>query len=342
MPNRKKAREKNAVLFVIYFCAVAFIAAAVLLAVQMVKWGGDGTDDTSFDPTVAPSELLATTAPKTTAPEAETTTAGKPSDTLPNVTVSPETSEATTVPNETTVPSETTPEETTDHVRVDPDIWYLKLVNPWNYLTEEYVDTIPLMDLPSSILTWKGQKIDSRIYSQLEKMLSDCRDMIDADTSGKYGTTAAEKAKNYPKVTSAFRTQEFQEGLFEKRVATEKKNNPNLSDEEARDLAAISVAIPGTSEHQLGLAVDIVTDKYPSLVNDMYYASAQQRNPTQQWLMANCHKYGFILRYEENTYDITGIKYEPWHYRYVGVDAATEIVELGITFEEWLALQVDG
>ena len=90
------------------------------------------------------------------------------------------------------------------------------------------------------------------------------------------------------------------------------------------------VAVPGTSEHQLGLAVDIIDSNYGYL--DDYQASM----PTQKWLMEHCWEYGFILRYPEGTTEITGIIYEPWHYRYVGVEVAMEMKQLGVTLEEYL------
>ncbi|MBR2807404.1 MAG: M15 family metallopeptidase, partial [Oscillospiraceae bacterium] len=86
----------------------------------------------------------------------------------------------------------------------------------------------------------------------------------------------------------------------------------------------------GTSEHQLGLALDIVD------TNERQLNSTQANNATQQWMMENCWKYGFILRFPEDKEDITGIIYEPWHYRYVGKEAAKEITEQGVCLEEYL------
>ena len=83
------------------------------------------------------------------------------------------------------------------------------------------------------------------------------------------------------------------------------------------------VAVPGTSEHHLGLAFDIVDSAYPKLNHQ------QATMPAQKWLMEHCWEYGFILRYPENSTDITGIIWEPWHYRYVGVEMALEIRDLG-------------
>ena len=95
--------------------------------------------------------------------------------------------------------------------------------------------------------------------------------------------------------------------------------------------AAAWVARPGTSEHQAGLAVDIVDTAYQLL------DKAQEDRPVQQWLMAHCAEYGFILRYPTGKSDLTGVNYEPWHYRYVGQEAAREIMDQGLCLEEYLA-----
>ena len=85
------------------------------------------------------------------------------------------------------------------------------------------------------------------------------------------------------------------------------------------------VAIPGYSEHELGLAVDINADKERSYGEEVYC-----------WLAENAWRYGFILRYPQGKEEITGIDYEPWHYRYVGYEAAKTIYEEDITLEEYL------
>ena len=87
----------------------------------------------------------------------------------------------------------------------------------------------------------------------------------------------------------------------------------------------------GASEHELGLAVDIVSAEYQILEEE------QENTPEQQWLMEHCQEYGFILRYPEYKQDLTGVGYEPWHYRYVGVEAAREIMAQGICLEEYLS-----
>ena len=100
---------------------------------------------------------------------------------------------------------------------------------------------------------------------------------------------------------------------------------------DAEEEAGKVVARPGTSEHQLGLAVDIVD------LDNQNLDETQEDTAVQQWLMAHSWEYGFILRYPGGKSEITGIIYEPWHYRYVGRDAAAEIYAQGVCLEEYLA-----
>ena len=90
------------------------------------------------------------------------------------------------------------------------------------------------------------------------------------------------------------------------------------------------MAVPGTSEHATGLAVDIISGQYTGL-DDKQGDTAEQ-----EWLMAHCQEYGFILRYPEEKEHITGVIYEPWHYRYVGKQAAEEIHDQNVCLEEYL------
>lgn len=101
--------------------------------------------------------------------------------------------------------------------------------------------------------------------------------------------------------------------------------NEGKSKSEAKKLAEQWVAIPGTSEHQLGIAVDINADTTKSSSDDVY-----------SWLAENAHKYGFIKRYPSDKTDITGVINEPWHYRYVGKEAALEIYSQGMCLEEYI------
>ena len=154
--------------------------------------------------------------------------------------------------------------------------------------------------------------MDARAAGPLLQMIDDCI-----------------AAGNDPLVVSGYRTMEKQELLFHNKILRLVEYDGVLWDD-APEIAARSVARPGTSEHQLGLAVDIIDYNYP------YLNEEQETMPTQQWLMEHCWDYGFILRYPNDKSEITGIIYEPWHYRYVGVEYAQEIRELGLTLEEYL------
>ena len=158
-------------------------------------------------------------------------------------------------------------------------------------------------------------QLDVRCAAKCWDMMQDCR---------------AEKA-GFPMICSAYRTQEFQQELFDNKVVRVMQENWWCSLEEAEELAAAEVAYPGTSEHQLGLAADIIDETFP------YLSEWQETTGTQQWLKEHAADYGFILRYPPGTSEITGIIYEPWHYRYVGEKFAHEISSRGITLEEYVA-----
>lgn len=187
--------------------------------------------------------------------------------------------------------------------------WNLILVNPWNEVPEDY--EVKLTRLKN------GQAVDSRCYPMLQQMMDDCR----ADGLNPY-------------ICASYRTMKKQKALFAdkvKRVLLE-----GCPKDEAEDEAAKTVARPGTSEHQLGLALDIVDADDPQL------ETWQEDTPVQQWLMKNSWKYGFVLRYPPEKSSITGIIYEPWHYRYVGRQAAEEMHNKGLCLEEYLKEREEG
>lgn len=181
--------------------------------------------------------------------------------------------------------------------------WNLLLVNPWNPMPEAF--SVELASVGG------GHKVDARCAEALLDMLSDCR-----------------AAGLSPAICSSYRTWEVQASLFSQRVASRMAQGMTREAAEAR--TAQSTAVPGTSEHQIGLAVDLVDS------SNWRLDSSQASMPAQRWLMRHSWEYGFILRYPEEKSDITGIIYEPWHYRYVGRDAAQTIYEQGLCLEEYL------
>ena len=131
-------------------------------------------------------------------------------------------------------------------------------------------------------------------------------------------------------VTSGWRSWAYQEQLFEDKVSRV-MSGTGLDRAAAEEAAADEVARPGTSEHQLGLAVDIISNAHPEL------NSAWAETEEAKWLKAHCAEYGFILRYPPEKSEITGITWEPWHFRYVGEEAAVYIMENDLCLEEYLA-----
>lgn len=143
-------------------------------------------------------------------------------------------------------------------------------------------------------------------------------------------------------ITSAYRTYEYQRWLFEHYSSEERAKHPSWSDEQIRAEVLTYSAEPGTSEHQSGLCIDLWDSScMRELVNYGSETSAQNDKGFAEtdafaWLKDNAHKFGFILRYPEDKTDVTGYSYESWHYRFVGIDAATKIYNQKICFEEYL------
>ena len=196
-------------------------------------------------------------------------------------------------------------ENTAELLASDDDRWCLALVNEKHPLDTSYV--------PAKLTEISGGKqVDSRIADSLNKMLDD-----------------GKKAGLSMYVTSGYRSYEKQRDVFN--TTMQDWINQGYTPLNAYDETKKSVAIPGTSEHATGLAVDIISTKYGEL------DEKQGDTEEQKWLMEHCSEYGFVLRFPQDKSNITGIIYEPWHYRYVGVDAAKEMTENGLTLEEYVS-----
>lgn len=176
--------------------------------------------------------------------------------------------------------------------------WRLILVNASNPIPENY--NVDLTELKNGVC------VDSRIYPDLQLMFDDARN-----------------EGIYPVVGEGYRTYEEQADMMRSKINSYINEGYSLG--EAEDLAEDYVAKPGTSEHELGIALDINADKTLCSNEEVY-----------DWLYENAYRYGFVLRYPSGKENITGIDYEPWHYRYVGHEAAEEIYNSGLTLEEYL------
>ncbi|EEW62431.2 serine-type D-Ala-D-Ala carboxypeptidase [Enterococcus faecium 509] len=180
----------------------------------------------------------------------------------------------------------------------DEQEWSLILVNRQNPIPAQY--DVELEQLSN------GERIDIRISPYLQ-------DLFDA----------ARTDGVYPIVASGYRTTEKQQEIMDEKIAEYKAKG--YTSAQAKAEAETWVAVPGTSEHQLGLAVDINADGIHSTGNEVY-----------RWLDENSYRFGFIRRYPPDKTEITGVSNEPWHYRYVGIEAATEMYNQGVCLEEYL------
>ena len=173
------------------------------------------------------------------------------------------------------------------------DTRVLALVNPWNDVTAS--------SFKPRLKTVEGFQVDRSCADDLEEMLTECR------AAGVSVT-----------LTAAYRTADEQLRMFQKEVDRQMQNG--LKAERAYAIAEQRLGNAGTSEHELGLAIDV------------------QGAAAQSWLKDNAWRYGFILRYPEGSESITGRSADSGHFRYVGRSAAEQIYSLNITLEEYMGM----
>ncbi|WP_408071091.1 D-alanyl-D-alanine carboxypeptidase family protein [Butyrivibrio sp. JL13D10] len=187
-------------------------------------------------------------------------------------------------------------------VSFDSDDWKLILVNKQHPIPEGY--SFPFGEISDNM------KCDERVLPSLKTMLK----------------AAADDGINLA-ICSPYRDSNRQEGLFARKI-----NNyleAGLSYMDAYNVASQAVTVPGSSEHQIGLAFDIVCGSYYNLDEGFGDTDAGK------WLADNSYKFGFVVRYLKGKENITGIEYEPWHFRYVGIDAATIMHDENLCLEEF-------
>ena len=182
--------------------------------------------------------------------------------------------------------------------------WNLLLVNDWNPLPAGYDSDVTFSTVSG------GKQVDSRIIDAVNRMLNDA--------------AAYDLA-----VVSAYRPKEEQDVLYWRKV--KQYTDKGYSDLEAQKVGGTIVKRPGFSEHNCGLAMDVGGS------GDYTLEQTFANTPAYAWLIEHCADYGFILRFPEGKEDITGVIYEPWHYRYVGEEAARYIMDNDLCLEEYLA-----
>lgn len=217
-----------------------------------------------------------------------------------------EETESLTVTETTTTVTEPEEDENIDNK------WAMFLVNKNNPLPADYDSRIETRVVFES---WREYYLDVRAADYLEDMIAAAKeDGIDL------------------LVVSAYRTIEYQQQNFDKSV--QDRIDKGMTEEEAYADTLAEVALPGESEHNAGLALDIMVEEYQNMDDDGF-----EDTEAFAWLDEHAAEYGFILRYPKGKQDITGIIYEPWHYRFVGLYYANEIKKSGLCLEEYFDRQ---
>ena len=186
-------------------------------------------------------------------------------------------------------------------ISIDPKLWNLTVVNVGYRIPDNYKPNL-------TYVCGTGERLDSMVAVQYEKMFD-----------------AAAREGVYLTPLSGYRSYELQERNYNRKVAY--YEDLGYSTQKAKVMAAQAIMPPGSSEHNLGYAMDIMS------VEEYFENTAQFR-----WLKKNAADYGFILRYPKGKEHITKVMYEPWHWRYVGVEAAKAIESSGLTLEEYMGV----
>ena len=189
--------------------------------------------------------------------------------------------------------------------------WNLVLVNRENQLAEEIV-----MEL---YLTESGYQIDSRIQEPYLQLME-----------------AGKAAGMDFTMISGYRSIEQQQTNYD--VNYQNYLASGLSEEEARTKTEEYIALPNASEHITGLAVDITSTALANQEGNSGLFPDLENYPEGLWLKENAPKFGFVLRYPKEKEAITGINFEPWHFRYVGIENAMYMTEKNLTLEEYIAI----
>ncbi len=197
---------------------------------------------------------------------------------------------------------------TLSQMEIPDTSWAYFLINRSNSLPSEYEDSLEFKSVWSNGANYY---FDSRVADFAQCMINDAEDA---------GVTLL--------ICSAYRSLSRQTANFENRLRSYAYGKYSFS--RAYELTAGYIAIPGTSEHQTGLAVDFITPGY------MYLDDGFEDTDAYKWLVENSYKYGFILRYPSEKSELTGINYEPWHFRFIGFEHAEKIYESGLCLEEYM------
>ena len=300
--RKKRLRKKRIKAFAMLAVCIAVVVLAVVFAVKGITYLLGRGESSMADSGISGGEVL--NSGEEISSDGENSTAESESSTENTASDSESSSADVSSGSEsTTTPAGEKPQQT----------WSTMLVNIWTPMPEGYV---PEVRRVYNCGADTGKDFDVRAADALEQMLTDAR------------------AAGYNMyLVSAYRTYDYQVGLYSRKV--NEYLNLGYDQQAAETEAAKWVAVPGTSEHCIGLAADIVSSTWYNDNDDLTYDFENTEH--FDWLYEHCADYGFILRFPKNREATTGITYEPWHYRYVGVEAAKYIMANNITLEEFHA-----
>lgn len=203
---------------------------------------------------------------------------------------------------------------------------YLTLVNATHPLASDFI--------PADLTDLVNTRGDGRAMQKMSLYAAKALEALFIEAKAENQLTVNQKS-GYPlSVMSAYRSYAYQSSLFSHYTDNEMARNPALTREQAEAITVTYSNRPGTSEHQLGLCVDM---------HDLSGADVSFKNSTSYpWLSENAWKFGFILRYPEDKVSETAVSFEPWHYRYVGRYHAKKIHDAGLCLEEYIVRRESG
>lgn len=191
---------------------------------------------------------------------------------------------------------------------------YLTLVNKENPVAETFVPAnLTALD-PALTLYGKTVELEANVALAAEALVLELHALGYEDIV----------------VTSGYRSYSYQQSLHNNYINKEQEAHPDWTRARCEAQVLTYSALPGQSEHQTGLCLDLISTE--NVVLDETFAD----HPAYAWLTENAHRFGFILRFPEGEEKHTGYSYEPWHYRFVGVETATKLYNRGLTLEEYL------
>ncbi len=299
--TRKEINRLIKIVQILFASTAVLLVLCIVLGILLIKKSKSKNNVSS----VLSSTSESTTVSDTAVSASETDTAAGSSSALSSSATSNKSSSSKAPANSSQKVSSKTSSSVQQVQADNSGDWTLKLTNYKYPLPANY--SVNTKRIDSKYARDAGMVFDSRAVSYLNQMCA-----------------AAAKDNVKLVVISAFRTRARQTTLYNNQVKKQRARYPSLSDAEIRAKAATVSAYPGTSEHELGLAVDF------NSVEESFENSTQFK-----WLKAHAAEYGFILRYPKTAQNITHVIYEPWHYRYVGKENAQKINALGCTLEEY-------